>query len=383
MDFELTSKQKEARQGFRTWVDENIVPVADLNDAREHTPPELLSAFFQSGYPGGMIPEEYGGGGMENLTWGHLCEEIGRGSASILSLLTVHSMVASAIGKWGTDEQRKKWLPKLATGEVIGAFGLTEPDHGSDAGNIESSAILQSDGHYRLNGKKKWISFGSTATLFLIFAKVEEKLTAFLVERDAKGFTTESISGMLGFRSANIAGLSLKDVMVPAENVLGKPGFGFSHIGSTALDHGRFCVAWGCVGLSQAALNASLDYAGNRKTFGKRLIEQQLIQEMISDMIVQTKAARIMCMHAAFLKDSGEPSLLMETSSAKYFASKVSVASAGSAVQIHGANGCSSDYPVQRYYRDAKIMEIIEGSSQIQQIIIARSGYQEHLVSQR
>ncbi|MEX2601912.1 MAG: acyl-CoA dehydrogenase family protein [Balneolaceae bacterium] len=383
MDFELTAEQQSAKDRFREWVDRNIVPVADEHDASEETPPELIANMASAGFLGGVISPEYGGGGMDALTWGLLCEQVGRGSASLLSLLTVHGMVSQVISRWGSDQQRKKWLPKLASGEVVGAFGLSEPKHGSDAGNIESEASLQEEGYYLLNGEKRWISYGMTATLFLIFAKADGKMTAFLVERNMEGFRSEPIRGMLGFRAAGLARLVLKDIKVPAENVVGKPGFGFSHIASTALDLGRYCIAWGCTGLSQAALDAALDYSGERKQFGKQLNEHQLIQEMLSDMIVNTKAARLMCYHAAFLKESGEPSMLLETSAVKYYTSRVAVSSANSAIQIHGANGFSSDYPVQRYYRDAKIMEVIEGSSQIQQIIIARSGYQQHLVEKR
>lgn len=383
MNFELTSEQQKSKEEFGLWVDENIVPVADLHDTDQFTPPELISSFAASGYLGAVVPEMYGGAGLDDLTWGLLCEEVGRGSASLLSLLTVHSMVAQVINKWGTGKQKETWLPKLVSGEAIGAFGLTEPNHGSDAKNIETSATLQSDGNYLLKGEKRWISFGTSATLFLIFAKIDDKMTAFLVERGSEGFQSEPIRGMLGFRSANLAKLTFDNVAVPAENIVGRPGFGFSHIASTALDHGRYCIGWGCVGLSQAALEASLAYSGERHQFEKPLNEHQLIQEMLTEMIVNTKAARLMCYHAAWLKESGEPSMMMETSSVKYFASRVAVSAANAAVQIHGANGCSSDYPVQRYYRDAKIMEIIEGSSQIQQIMIARSGYQQYLVAKR
>ncbi len=383
MDFELTPTQQAAQAAFRHWVDSVVVPVADHNDNMEETPAELIAQLAATGYLGALVAKEYGGSSMDAVTWGLLCEEVGRGSASLLSLLTVHGMVIQSLAKWGTDSQRTKWLPKLASGEMVGAFGLTEPNVGSDAKSIESAAVLQDDGSYLLNAEKRWISFGASAQLVLIIAKVGDKPTAFLVERGMPGFTVEPIKGMLGFRSANIARLIMKDVVVPAENLVGKVGFGFSHVAGTALDHGRYCVGWGCVGLAQAALEASLAYSGERYQFDVTLNKHQLIQEMLAEMIVNVKAARMLNYHAAFLKDRGEPSLIMETSMAKYFASRVATAATNSAVQIHGANGCSSDYPVQRYYRDAKIMEIIEGSNQMQQIIIAKSGYQQHLVAKR
>jgi len=383
INFDLTTEQKSAQLQFKTWVDENVAPFADQFDEQQETPNSMIELLVKVGYLGALVPKKYGGAEMDHITWGLLCEEVGRTSASLLSLLTVHSMMIQTIAKWGTDEQKNLWLPKLATGKVIGAFGLTEPNVGSDARHIESEAIKQEDGSYILNAQKRWISFGSTASLFVIFAQVDNQPAAFLVERSMNGFVSEPIKGMLGFRSANIANLSIKDVHIPASNVLGRPGFGFSHIASTALDQGRYCIAWGCVGLAQASLDASMSYAGSRQQFGKPIVEHQLIQEMLTEMIVQTKAARMLCLNAAYLKIKGEPSLIMETSTAKYFASRVAVAASNSAVQIHGANGCSADYPVQRFFRDARIMEIIEGSTQMQQIIIARAGHQQHLVDQR
>ena len=383
INFDLTTEQKAAQIEFRNWVDKHVAPFADQFDEQQETPASLIESLAKVGYLGALVPQKFGGSEMDALTGGFFCEEVGRTSASLLSLITVHSMMIQALVKWGTDDQKNKWLPKLATGEVIGAFGLTEPNIGSDARHIESSAIKQEDGSYILNAQKRWISFGSSASLFVIFAQVDNQPAAFLVERSMKGFSSEPIKGMLGFRSANIANLSIENVHIPASNVLGRPGFGFSHIASTALDQGRYCIAWGCVGLAQASLEASMSYAGSRQQFGKPIVEHQLIQEMLTEMIVQTKAARMLCLHAAFLKIKGEPALIMETSTAKYFASRIAVTASSSAVQIHGANGCSADYPVQRFFRDARIMEIIEGSTQMQQIIISRAGHQQHTVDQR
>lgn len=383
INFELTPEQKSAQIQFKSWVDEHVAPFADQFDEQQETPAEFIETLAKIGYLGALVPKKYGGSEMDYLTWGLLCEEVGRTNTSLLSLFTVHSMMIQAIVKWGTEDQKNNWLPKLASGEVIGAFGLTEPNVGSDARHIESAATKQDDGSYILNAEKRWISYGSSANLFVIFAHVENQPAAFLVERSMNGFESEPINGMLGFRSANIANITIKDLHVPASHVLGRPGFGFSHIASTALDQGRYCIAWGCVGLAQASLEASMSYAGNRHQFGKPIVEHQLIQEMLTEIIVQTKAARLLCLNAANLKVKGEPALIMETSTAKYFASRVAVMSSNSAVQIHGANGCSADYPVQRYFRDARIMEIIEGSTQMQQIIIARAGFQQHQVEQR
>lgn len=375
MDFELSPEQRAAQSGFRAFVDEHVSPFANAHDREQRIPDSLVAALAGQGYLGAIAPRERGGGGMDAMTWGLLCEEIGRGSASLLSLLTVHSMVILSLVKWGTEQQRDAWLPKLASGHSIGAFGLTEPENGSDAANLRTDAVPDG-GDYLINGEKRWISFGQVADLFLIFARVEGRPAAFLVERGTAGFGTTPITGMLGFRSAMLAAVTLDNCRVPATNLVGRIGFGFSHVAGTALDHGRFCIACGALGLSRGCAEACLDYAGTRRQFGRPLIDHQLIQAMIADMIVQTRAARLMCHHAACLQDRGDPSRIMETSMAKYFASRVAVQAALDSVQVHGANGCSDDYPVARYLRDAKILEIIEGSSQMQQIMIAAHGRQ-------
>lgn len=378
MHIELTAEQIEQQVGFRTFVEEYVIPYAELHDQQQQTPPELIQHLAQQGYLGATVPKEYGGSDMEAITFGLLCEQIGRASASLLSLLTVHGMVCQAIIRWGSAEQKQQWLPKLATGEIIGGFGLTEPNIGSDAKSVETTAIAHEE-NYQLTGHKKWISFGQVADLFLIIAQCDNKPTAFLVERKTAGFSTKPINNLLGFRSAMLAELILDNCLIPAQNLVGRIGFGFSHIAGTALDYGRYCIAWGCVGLAQACLEASLHYTKDRKQFGTFLSNHQLIQQIIADMITQIKAARLLCYQAGYLKNTGDPALIMETSIAKYFASQMVSRVADNAVQVHGANGCSDEYPVQRYLRDAKIMEIIEGSSQMQQIIIAKYGYQTFL----
>ena len=383
MDMDLTAQQLAAQADFKAFVDKEIFPYAEQFDEDQQMPMATIEKMGQMGYLGAIIPKEYGGQAMDAITFGLLCEEIGRGSASLLSLLTVHGMVCQAIMKWGSAEHKSQWLPKLATGEAIGGFGLTEPNIGSDAKNVETTVIATDDDHYHLTGQKQWISFGQVATLFLIIAQCEGKPTAFLVERSTVGFSTEPMNGLLGFRAAMLAKIHMQACLVPAANMVGRIGFGFSHVAGTALDHGRYCIAWGCVGMGQGCLNSTLAYSGKREQFGTFLKGHQLIQKMTADMITQVKAARLLCYHAGVLKDKADPSLIMETSIAKYFASQVVNQIAEDAVQIHGANGCSTDYPVQRYFRDAKIMEIIEGSSQMQQTIIAKYGYQNYLIANR
>jgi FkbH-like protein len=382
MDMALTAEQQQAQYRFRAFAAEHIVPFADQHDQDENLPEHLVRQLADIGWLGANVPKEYGGQGLDAITFGLLCEEVGRASASLLSLLIVHGMVCQSILKWGTREQQTTWLPKLASGQCIGAFGLTEPEIGSDAASVQTRAVAENSS-YVLTGEKKWISCGQIANLFLIVAQCDGKPTTFLLPRDTPGFSTEPIKGMLGFRSAMLARLKMADCRIPQENLVGRVGFGFSHVAGSALDHGRYCVAWGCLGLIEACVDASLRYSSERKQFGEFLKGHQLIQQMVADMLTDAKATRLMCYHAGYLKEQGDPSMIMETSTAKYFASRAAVRAADSAVQIHGANGCHSSFPVQRYFRDARIMEIIEGSNQIQQIIIAKNGYQQMLIEQR
>lgn len=383
MDLELSPQQKAAQSEFRRFMDERVAPFAHEFDQRQAVPAELIAELARRGYLGGVVPAARGGPGLDALSWGLLCEEVGRASASLLSLFTVHGMVAQAVLKWGTPAQREQWLPRLASGDTIGAFGLSEPGAGSDAGQGTTTATQDGD-DWVLNGEKCWISCAQVASLFLVMAQVEGGgATAFLIERNAPGLRIEPIEGMSGFRSAMLGRVLMDNCRVPAGNLVGRIGFGFSHVAGAALDQGRYSIAWGCVGLAQAALDASLAYAGQRKTFGALLIEHQLIQGLLADMITQVRAARLLCLRAATLKEAGDPALIMETSIAKYFASRTAHEVAGHAVQIHGAQGFLEHAPVQRYLRDAKVMEIIEGSNQIQQILISRHGHRHFVAQQR
>ncbi|GAB0056470.1 Butyryl-CoA dehydrogenase [Candidatus Magnetaquicoccaceae bacterium FCR-1] len=378
-----TPEQLNAQEGFRNFVDEAIVPFADLWDRDERLPEGIVRALAERGYLGATIPTRLGGGGYDSATFGLFCEEIGRGSASLLSLLTVHGMVCQALTIWGSDEQQQKWLPRLATGATLGAFALTEPNIGSDAKNVETVVTRLEDGTYRLDGRKKWISCGQIADLFLVFGQLDNKPVAFLVEKDRPGFSRAPLSGLLGFRAAMLAELTLDGCVVPEGNMVGRPGFGFTHVAGAALDHGRFCVGCGCVGLARGCLEACLDYTSERKQFGVHLREHPLIQRMLTDMITHIEAARLLCVEAGSMKDARDPRSIMATSTAKYFASTMAARISSDAVQIHGANGCGPEYPVQRHFRDAKIMEIIEGSNQIQQTIIAKFGHLDHVRDQR
>jgi len=375
VQIELTPQQKRDRAEFREFVAAEVAPRAGRFDREGAVPARLVAQVAARGYLGALLPRA-GSPPMDAVTYGLLNEEFGRGCSSLRSLLTVHNMVAHAVRRWGARPLKERWLPGLAAGEVVAAFCLSEPGVGSDAAGVRTTAEPDGD-HYVLEGTKKWITFGQLADLFLVFARSEGRPTALLVERGTRGLSVVPIEGMLGVRASMLAELRFEGCRVPRENVVGRPGFGFSHVASSALDWGRYSVAWGCVGLAQACLDASLAYAGEREQFGARLKDHQLIRRMLTDMITNTKAARLLCLHAGCLKERGDPQGIVETNVAKYFASTAASRAAADAVQIHGANGCSPDYPVERYLRDAKIMEIIEGSTQIQQLTIAEYGRQE------
>ena len=376
MRIELTQKQREAREAFRTFAELEIAPHADEYDRAEQIPADLIETLSLKGYLGAVLPERSGGLGLDMITAGLLNEEVGRACSSVRSLLTVHGMVSLALQRWGSQEQKETWLPQLASGAKIAAFGLTETNVGSDAKSVETTATPAGNSSV-LSGQKKWITFGQIADVFLIFAQSEGKPSAFLVERNTPGLVINPIHGMLGVRASMLAELRLEECCISQENLAGRVGFGFSHLAATALDYGRYSVAWGCVGIGQACLEACLRYTNTRQQFGAYLREHQLIQQMLSEMITNVKAARLLCYQAGYLKDAGDVRAITETSIAKYFASRMAFKAANDAVQIHGANGCSSEYPVQRYLRDAKVMEIIEGSTQMQQINIAKYACQE------
>src|SRR5579864_718425 len=359
---ELTFEQQRLRTAFREFADAHIVPHANAWDRAERMPAEVVRQLADKGYLGAVLPADCGGAGFDMVGFGLLNEELGRGCSSIRSLLTVHSMAALTIWRWGTEAQKAQWLKKLGQGQAIAAFALTEPEAGSDAREIRTEAVVSGD-DFLLSGHKKWITFAQIADLFLMFAKSQRGPCAFLVERDTPGLVISPVDGMLGTRASMMAELHLEQCRVPKKNLVGAPGFGLSHIASSALDCGRYSVAWGCVGIAQACLESCLQYTGRRKQFGALLQDHQLVQRMITRMVVETKAARLLCWNAGRLKYAGDPASVVETSAAKYFACKTAARAARDAVQVHGAIGCINEYAPERLFRDAKLMEIIEGSN--------------------
>jgi glutaryl-CoA dehydrogenase (non-decarboxylating) len=373
---ELEPEQRAARAEFRAFVAAEIAPHADRWDREEAISMDLVAKLRERGYLGSNVSQEYGGLGRDMITYGLLTEEIARADSSVRSLLTVHDMVAHAINRWGSRAQRERYLPAMARGEILGALALSEPNAGSDAKSVETTAVADGD-VWVLNGRKKWTTFGQIAGLFLAFAQCEGKPTAFLVERDAPGVTVKPLQGIVGTRASMLAEIFFEDCRIPKESLVGRIGFGISHVASAALEQGRYSVAWGSVGIAQACLDACRTYTAERRQFGVPLADHQLIRALLADMITQVRAARLLCLRAGYLRDLGDPGASAETMVAKYFASTLASRAANDAVQIHGANGMSEEYPVARYLRDSKVMEIIEGSTQIQQITIPLFDFQE------
>lgn len=376
MKLELTVVQRAARDEFRDFVAAEILPHADRWDREAAISRKVIDALRARDYLGSNVVGKFGGVGRDMITYGLLTEEIGRGCSSVRSLLTVHDMVAHAIQRWGSAEQRQRFLPALSRGNVLAALALSEPGAGSDAGGVETTATDSNYG-WVLNGHKKWTTFGQIAGLFLVLAKFEGQPTAFLVERETPGLAVKPLHGVWGTRASQLAELTFEECCIPHGNLVGRIGFGLSHVIAAALEHGRYSVAWGAVGIGQACLDACRRYTGERRQFGVPLSDHQLIRRLLADMIVNVRAARLLCLRAGWLRDQRDPVAFMEIMAAKYFASTMAVRAANDAVQIHGANGMSDEYPVGRYLRDAKVTEIIEGSTQIQQNALPMFDFEE------
>ncbi len=376
MNFDLTPEQEQIRKLAHDFADNEIAPGARERDRGQIFPTEILKKMAPLGLLGGPVPEEYGGMGIDYISHAIITEEVGRADSSVRTTLSVQiSLVELTILKFGTEEQKRRYLPKLCGGEWIGCFGLTEPGYGSDAAGLATTAVR--DGNdWIVNGRKMWISNGGPSKLALIFARTDPKapkahgITAFLLERDAQPYGAPEIHGKLGLRSSNTSELVFEGVRVPDSQRLGELGQGFK-IAMTALDAGRYSVAAGAVGIAQACIDASVKYAAERKTFGKPIASYQLVQELIADMIVETEAARLLVHRAGHVKNMGRSST-RETSIAKLYASEIASRCADRAIQVHGGYGFSDEFPVERFYRDARVNRLYEGTTQIQKLIIGR-----------
>ncbi len=375
MDFQLSDEQKLIAETAREFADREILPRVRDNDRAGRFDRELARKMGEVGYLGAPVAEEYGGRGLDYIGYGLIVEQIGRADSSARTVVSVvTSLVGGSIERWGTEEQKVEWLPRLCSGEALGCFGLTEPDTGSDAANLRTRAT-KTDAGWSISGQKMWISLANFSDVALIFAQTDPEkkhrgLACFLVPTDSDGFTTQEIHGKLGLRSSDTAAISLDEVEVPDEAMLGEVGDGFK-VAMSALDNGRYSVAAGCVGICDGCVEASVSYSKERKQFGVPLARFQLVQEMIADMILKRDASRMLVYRAGVLKDEGAPNT-METSVAKLYATESAVECANLAIQVHGGSGYVDDYPVERYLRDARVTTLYEGTSQIQKLIIGR-----------
>ncbi|HEX5594175.1 MAG TPA: acyl-CoA dehydrogenase family protein [Solirubrobacterales bacterium] len=384
MDFELSDEQKLIRETAREFAEREILPTARENDRAGRFDRELARKLGEVGFLGAPIAEEYGGRGLDYIGYGLIAEEIGRADSSARTVVSVvTSLVGGPIEKWGTEEQKKKWLPRLCSGEGLGCFGLTEPDTGSDAANLRTRATKTGNG-WSISGQKMWISLGNVSDFALIFAQTDPEkkhrgLACFIVPTDSEGFTTQEIHGKLGLRASDTAEISLDEVEVGDEAMLGEVGDGFK-VAMSALENGRYSVAAGCVGICEGCVQSSIEYAKDRKQFGVPLARFQLVQEMITEMILRRDAGRMLVLRAGLLKDEKKPNAT-ETSIAKLYATEAAVECANLAIQVHGGSGYVDDYPVERYLRDARVTTLYEGTSQIQKLIIGRAATGENAMT--
>jgi len=375
MDLSLNEEQQAFRALAREFLDNEVVPHRAAWDRAEQVDTAILPKLAELGFFGLTIPEEYGGVGGDYITYCLGMEELGRADSSVRGIVSVSmGLVGKSILGYGTEEQKQDWLRKIATGESLGCFGLTEPDTGSDAGNLRTKAVRDGD-DYVIDGQKIFITNGTWADVCLLFARTggpgPKGVSAFLVPTSTPGFERREIHGKLGLRGQATSEMFFTGVRVPASARLGEEGQGFT-IAMHSLDKGRVSVGAGCVGIIQGCLEATVTYSKERQQFGRPLASFQMIQDMIAEMSVDADAARLLVWRAADLIERGQP-FGVEASKAKYFASEAAVRAANLAIQAFGGYGYVDEYPVQKYMRDARVMTLYEGTSQIQKLLIGRA----------
>lgn len=376
MNFDLTNDQKMLQDQVRKFAQTELAPIAPEIDKSGDFPWASLKKMAQLGLLGVIVPEQYGGSGFDFVSLAIAIEEISRVCASTGVIVAVNnSLTTYPILQFGNEEQKKKYLPPLCSGEKIGAFGITEPNAGSDVVAIESTARLEGD-HYILNGTKRFITNGGEAGVFVVFAYTNKELkhkgiSAFVVERDTPGFSLGKHEDLMGIRATANCELIFEDVKVPKANLLGKEGDGFK-ICMNTLDVSRIDIGAQAVGIAQASLDEAVKYSKERKAFGQPICNFEMIQAMFAEMATKIQAARLLVYYAGHCKDKGMQRFSRESAMAKYYASDIAVDVARKAVQIHGGYGYTKDYAIERLYRDAKILELYEGTSEIQKIVIAR-----------
>jgi alkylation response protein AidB-like acyl-CoA dehydrogenase len=376
MNFELNETHKMIRDTARQFAVDELSATSDERDEKEIFPTEEIKKLGELGFMGMMVPEQYGGAGLDSVSYAIAMEEISRVDASCGVIMSVNnSLVCYGLNKYGTEEQKQKFLIPLAQGKKLGAFALSEPEAGSDATNQHTTAIKDGD-HYVLNGIKNWITNGTTADYTIVMAQTDASkgskgISAFIVEKGMPGFTYGKKERKLGIRSSDTVSLLFENVRVPVQNRIGDEGFGFK-FAMVTLEGGRIGIAAQALGIAQASLDASVHYAKQRKAFDQPIANLQAIQFKLADMATEIEAARMLVYQSAALKDAGLP-YGKQAAMAKLFASRTAVQAALEAIQIHGGYGYVREYKVERYLRDAKITEIYEGTSEIQRIVISRA----------
>jgi alkylation response protein AidB-like acyl-CoA dehydrogenase len=375
VDLTLDEEQQLVRSTARAFADRELGPHVRDWDRAEEIDRDVVGKLAETGLLAPTIAEDYGGAGMDTLSYCLVVEEIGRVDSNVRGIVSVsNGLVGKTVAKWGTEEQQRRHLPGLASGEALGCYALTEPGAGSDPGGLETRAVRDGS-DWVLSGQKIFITLGTWAAFALVFARTGGEgargISCFVVPTDAPGFEARKIHGKLGLRAQDTAELFLDGVRVPADAMLGAEGQGFK-VAMSALDHGRISLGAGCVGIAQGCLDASVAYATERRQFGRSIAQFQLVQELIADMAVETEAARLLVWRAALASDAGRPHTA-ESSFAKYYASEVAVRAANAAVQVHGGYGYVDEYPVGKYLRDARVTTLYEGTSQIQKLIIGRA----------
>ena len=368
---ELAKVHKTRHEEFKTFVALNVEPFAGQWDREQKISDSVIAKLAQNGCLGCTLPQEYGGQGWDTVTFGLLNEAFGRGSSALTGVLTVQAMVSMALLKWGTAEQKRQWLPPLARGETIASFALTEPGTGSDLQSVATEFSRNTNG-FILNGTKKWISCAQFAGIFLVFGQLEQRSVACLVSRESPGLSVEPITDLMGFRAAGLAQVHFENVAVPAANVVGKPGFALTHVAPVGLHFGRISTACSALGLLRGCIEEGVAHAAKRRIGDKTVGELGMIRSMIARMGTDLEAARHLCHHACRAEDEHLPEVFEKVFMAKYFTSRAAVRAASDAVQIRGALGCDASSPTSRFYRDAKIMEIIEGTTQIHEDVLGK-----------
>src|SRR5881275_848164 len=374
MDFALTDEQRLIQDTVRAFVDERVLPVAIQNDIEHKLDLELIEGMAELGLLGIVIPEEYGGAGLDFVAEALACEEIERGEAAFRTLISVHVGLNSlSLLRYGTEDQKQQYLAPQARGEKLACFGLTEPEAGSDVASMRSTARLEGD-VYVLNGQKNWISYATVADHQLVFAKTDPSarhkgISAFVLEKGMKGFTSVDTENKLGIWAGSTGELFFENVEVPAENLIGDEGQGFE-IAMYGLDQGRFTVAAGACGVVRACLERSAEYARERETFGQAIGKYQFVQDMIATMVLGYETSKLLVMQAAWMKDQGLRNT-RETSLAKWHATESAFRAAHLAIQVHGAYGYSGEYGIERYFRNARAPIIYEGTTQIHKLMQA------------